>query len=204
MKTGLKKQPWRILFILLFSPFLLSTVAFKLEKTFAKSLLLWSITAFRGKKGVLRFFNKTMSDVADKIWFREAIEQFNSLKNEKIEIVIVSASGQCWIRALLRSKFKNCKLIIGSKLCFFLGGVILKSKNCYKDEKITRIESILGKNIIWHSAWSDHTADLPMLKKSKQRYIICPKKNHLKVFQQELNNNFTLLNWTTNNKNNLN
>ena len=197
LKAGLKKQPWRVLFIILFSPVLLSTGIFKLDKTLAKSLLLWSITVFKGKKGALQFFHKTVLEISDKIWFTQAVEQFEKLKNENIEIVIISASGQTWIRALLRSKFTKNRLIIGSRLGFCLGGVILKSKSCYKEEKISRIHEMLGDNFIWHSAWSDHIADLPMLKKSALRYIICPKNKHLEIFDQELNGQYTLLKWTT-------
>lgn len=195
LKTGLRQQPWRILFIILFSPILLSTAIFKFDKTLAKSALLWSLTVFRGKKNSIFFLQDSVCKKMDQIWFEQSLAEFEKLKKEGVEIIIVSASGATWIRALLRNKFKNSKLIIGSKLGFFFGGVILKSKNCYQEEKLKRIEEILNKNFIWHSAWSDHIADLPMLKKAPLRFIISPKKKHLPIFKRELKDNYTLLPW---------
>lgn len=196
LKTGLKQQPWRVFFFLIFSPVFLATGLFHLNKTLAKSLLLWSLTVFRGKRQSLFFLQNSILQVADEIWFQEATEQLSQLKAQGIEIVIVSASGQCWIRALMRKKFTSNRMIIGSRLGFCLGGVVLKSPNCYEEEKITRIEAILGPDIQWTSAWSDHIADLPMLKKSQSRFIICPRKKHMKIFQQELGTDFTLLKWS--------
>lgn len=197
LKAGFLQQPWRVLFIILFSPLLALTYLFKLDKTLAKSLLLWSVTVFKGKKGAIQFFQNTLLPFANSMWFQEALTEFEKLKNEQIEIIVISASGTPWVRALLRGKYTNFKLIIGSKLGFCLGGIILTSKNCYKEEKIRRIQEILGHNFEWHSAWSDHIADLPMLKKAGKRYVICPKQTHVDIFNQELEKNYTLLSWTT-------
>ena len=197
LKESLKRQPWRLLPLLLFSPILFFTGIFKLDKTLAKSLILWSMTIFLGKLKAIQFLKNTLPEKYPQIWFQQALEHLEALKKQNIEVVIVSASGQIWVRSYLKNKFQKNRLIIGSKLQFFCGGVILKSKNCYHEEKIKRIQALLGEDILWHSAWSDHIADLPMLKKASLRYIVCPKKSHLKIFQKELNNKFTLLNWTT-------
>ena len=85
---------------------------------------------------------------------------------------------------MLHGKFQDIKLIIGSKLTFFCRWCCFKIKNCYQEEKISRIHEILGENIEWHSAWSDHIVDLPMLLKAKERNIICPKPKHLKIFKR--------------------
>lgn len=197
LQAGLKKQPWRIFFIILFSPILLSTQIFKFEKTLAKSLLLWSLTVFKSKKNAIHFLQKSICNKSNQIWFQEALAEFEKLKQQNVDIIIVSASGNTWIRALLRKKYKHIRLIIGSKLGFFLGGVILKSKNCYKEEKLKRIDEILGENFHWHSSWSDHIADLPLLKKAPLRYVICPRNKHKIIFDQEFNKNYILLKWTT-------
>lgn len=196
LKTGFKKQPWRILFIIFFLPVLVPTAIFKLNKTLAKSCLLWSVTVFRGKKGAIAFMHNTILEIGHSIWFQEAISEFEKLKKNNVEIVIISASGTTWIRALLRSKYKGTRLIIGSKLGFFLGGVVLTSKNCYGKEKLKRIHNMFGENFLWHSAWSDHIADLPMLKKAPMRFLVCPKKTHLDIFEKELGVNKIVNHWT--------
>lgn len=197
LKASIRQQPWRLALFFLFSPILFATLIFKLEKSLAKSTLLWSTTVLRGKINSIKFLKNTISEKSKEIWFNDAVEQFEKLRQENVEVVIISASGALWIRAILKDKFKHTKVIIGSRLQFFLGGVILKSKNCYEEEKLNRIQECLGDKFVWHSAWSDHIADLPMLKKAPLRYIICPKKKHIQIFDRELEKNYILLNWKT-------
>ncbi|KAB8033380.1 HAD family hydrolase [Fluviispira multicolorata] len=195
LRKGLKGAPWRIFLLLFVSPTLLLTFLLKLDKTKAKSALLWSLTFGKSKRNSVRFLRNSIASESQKIWFKEANQTFQKLRDEGIEIVIVTASGQTWVRAMLSEHKLQFRTIIGTRLTFFAGGVVLNSKNCYQEEKINRIHEALGKDFIWHSAWSDHIADLPMLVRSNKRYIICPKDKHLSIFTKELNKNYTLLKW---------
>ncbi len=130
LKKILKDEPIRIFIILLWTPILLATALFKLDKTFAKSLLLWSLTVGKEKKECAQFLRNILATESSDLLFQEAIPTFKKLKAEGIEIVIITASGQTWVRGMLHGKFQDIKLIIGSQLTFFAGGVILKSKNC--------------------------------------------------------------------------
>lgn len=196
LKKILKSEPIRILPLIFISPFLILTGLFKLDKTFAKSLILWCLTVGKEKRECARFLRNILATESSTMWFQEAIPTFEKLKEEGIEIVVVTASGQTWVRGMLHGKYFNFKTIIGSKLTFYAGGVILKSKNCYQKEKIKRIHEALGENFTWHSAWSDHIADLPMLLKSQERFIISPKEKHKSTFKKVLGDNFKILNWT--------
>ncbi|WGL60008.1 HAD-IB family phosphatase [Pigmentibacter sp. JX0631] len=195
LKKIISNEPYRLFLLLLWTPFLLATAIFRLDKTFAKSVILWSLTVGKDKKLCAQFLRNILATESNSLLFTEVIPTFQQLKSQGIEIVIVTASGQTWVRGMLHGKVQNIRLIIGSELTYFAGGVILKSKNCYQAEKIKRIEKILGTNIEWHSGWSDHIADLPMLSLAKERHIICPKKKHLKIFEKNLNGNFKLHNW---------
>ena len=112
-------------------------------------------------------------------------------------MIIASASGQLWIRALVRSKFKHSKIILGTRLKLWCGGVVLASKNCRNTEKLRRIREKLGNEFDWDSSWSDHIADIPILKAAKKPYIICPKPEHALTFKKEFGEDVTILNWTT-------
>lgn len=197
LKKIIKNQPYRLLIILIWLPIFILTGLLRLDKTLAKSLLLWSLTVGKQKRDCAKFLRNILKVESNEIWFQEVIPTFEKLNKEGVEIIIVTASGQAWVRGMLQGKYQNIKLVIGSQLTFFAGGVVLKSKNCYQEEKLKRIQQMLGDNIEWHSAWSDHIADLPMLSKAKKRNIICPKEKHLSVFKKELNNDFDLLQWST-------
>ncbi|BBH53315.1 HAD-IB family phosphatase [Fluviispira sanaruensis] len=195
LRKGLKYEPWRILLLSALSPILIFTFIFKLNKTAAKSALLWSLTAGKSKRNAVRFLRAAVVEENKNIWFKEVNPTFEKLRAEGVEIVVVTASGQTWVRAMLNANKQKCKTVIGSKLTFFAGGVVLKSRNCYEEEKINRIHQALGQQFVWHSAWSDHIADLPMLIRSNERYIVCPKDKHIPIFTKELDKKFKLLAW---------
>lgn len=195
MKTGFKQQPWRLIFVVLFSPILAFSALFHLDKAIPKSFLLWSLTCFKGKKKSILFLKEFVFKSIDPIWFEESIPEFEKLRQKNIEIVIISASGSYWLREALRHKFSHFRMIIGSKLGFFAGGVIYKSKNCYQEEKIKRIWKILGKDFFWHSSYSDHVADIPLLKQASLRYLVNPTPQHQILFKTELNGNYETLSW---------
>lgn len=197
LRQGLCMQPWRVLFLPPILPIVLATYVFKLDRTLIKSLLLWSLTFGRTRKGSVRFLNKTMELAVERTWFTQAVPIFNALSDDNIELVVVSASGQMWVRAALRKKYTKFKRVIGSRLGFYLGGVILKSKNCYQAEKLVRIREELGTEFTWHSAWSDHTADIPMLQQAPLRYLICPREKHMAQFAESLSGQFQICHWTT-------
>ncbi|MGY3804708.1 HAD-IB family phosphatase [Pigmentibacter ruber] len=197
LKKIIAEEPYRLFFLLLWMPFLLATAIFRLDKTFAKSAILWSLTVGKDKRNCAQFLRNILATESNSLFFEEVIPTFQKLKAQGIEIVIVTASGQTWVRGMLHGKIEHVRMIIGSELTFFAGGVILKSKNCYQAEKIKRIEKILGKNIEWHSGWSDHIADLPMLSRATEKHIICPKKKHLKIFEKQFNRKFELHLWKT-------
>lgn len=197
LKIGFKSQPWRGVFLLLLCPIFVLNFLLRLDRSLPKSVMLWSITAFRGKRNIIRFLNTTLKNSSQIRWFAEGIDTLERLHNENIEIVIATASGQIWVRSLLRNKFKNSKLIIGTKLKFFAGGVILAGKNCRDHEKLRRIQEqlITKQQFVWHSSWSDHIADIPILKAAQMPYIICPKKKHVPIFKKEFGENVTILYW---------
>ncbi len=196
LKDGFQKQPWRLALLLLFVPLFIVTVLFHLDKCYAKSTILWSLTVGRGKKDAIHFCEAAFLRHMPTLWFNEVLPTFEKLRQENIGIVIVSASGTLWIRALLRKQYPHLRLVIGTKLGWSCGGVVVRSKNCYQEEKVKRIKEILGDNFIWHSSWSDHVADLPILRLAPLRYVVCPKPAHKIIFDKELEGNYTLLKWT--------
>lgn len=194
-KSALKDQLWRKVLVLLFFPVLVVTYLLKLDRSLSKSLMLWSVTVGRGKRGAVRFLTQTVSKHADLLWFDEATSILRDLKKSGVIIVVISASGTVWIRSLLRKKTKEVDFVIGSKLKFFLGGVVLASKNCLSEEKVNRIRSKFGEDFYWHSSWSDHIADLPILKRADKAYVVSPRKKHLPIFKKELGTNVPIFYW---------
>lgn len=185
IRSTLEKEPWRVFLFIVFLPIFAVTYLFKLEKSLAKSVALWSCTVFKSQKKIVSQLVQNGLD-QKKFWFKEVSDELSKVRAQGHQVVYVSASAEIWLRAIVNSCDLGSKIVIGTKLRYFAGGVILKSRNCYHGEKVKRIESKLGNNIVWAEGFSDHPADIPFLKKCAKRHLINPKPNHLHQFKKEL------------------
>jgi phosphatidylglycerophosphatase C len=197
LRWRLKTEPWRSLPLILLSPVFVATYLFKLDRRHAKSALLWSLTCFKGKRNIVRLLAHELPNQLAKDWFLEANSELAALRASGHSICYVSASGQLWLRGLLRRTDTGPKIIIGSRLGIRFCGAVLTSPNCYRHEKIIRIKQQLGTEMEWSAAYSDHVADLPLLTACKQRTVVNPKSKHILQFEKELPKPFRIVKWRT-------
>jgi phosphatidylglycerophosphatase C len=195
LKEGLRLQPWRVLLLALFLPVFFVTVLLRLDKKYAKSCTLWSLTVFKSRKEAIQFLDKVVDSWIDKIWFQEVNDEIAELRKQGYGICFVSASGQFWVRKMVAAKVSVPFVIIGSKLGFFAGGIIFRSKNCYEIEKLHRIHERLGHDLLWRHGYSDHPADIPMLDRCEKRHLISPTPHHLEQFEKRFTGHYQVRNW---------
>ncbi len=190
-------EPWRIFPLLLLSPIFVLTYIFNWDRRYAKSALLWSLTCFKNRRKIVKILSCDLSEILFQEWLVETNDELKKLRNSNHKICYVSASGQIWLRGLLRRADTGPKIIIGSKLGFRFFGVVLISPNCYGPEKLVRIKQLLGNNLDWHCAYSDHIADIPLLAACKQRTLVNPRHKHLPIFDKNLPQPFQQVEWHT-------
>lgn len=190
-------QPWRVIQLPLIGPIFLVVALFARDRRWPKSVLLWALTWGYSRKQSVRLLHRAMQDEWNRLWFLQATPCFADLReNQKCHLVFVSASGQLWIRHLLKTMDGlHPKTIIGSKLGFWFGGIVYTSKNCFGAEKLVRIRERCGDNIDWVAGYSDHAVDIPMLARCKQRIVISPSEKSLKRFEKEFKTDFQLERW---------
>lgn len=165
-------------------------------KTQFKSALLWSATVGMSSKQALSLIRAVIVDKVHPLWFKEMDAELEKLRSQGLRICYVSASGEFWLRALLCHKDKGDKLIVGSKLMKFCGGLTLRGENCLGPEKIRRLRMIIPKDAVWTVAYSDHRADLPLLLASRNRVVVNPTIKNLKSFKKILGERgFTQVQW---------
>jgi len=168
------------------------------EKTQFKSALLWSATVGLGRRESIARIRKAVDLQVRPLWFSEVLPEIDKHRSLKRKICFVSASGELWLRMLINQVDLGPKLIIGSKLMFFLGGITLRGRNCLGQEKIHRLKAVLPVDAIWDIAYSDHRADMPLLRACRKRIVVNPTKKNLQIFQKVLGTNgFQLVHWTT-------
>jgi phosphatidylglycerophosphatase C len=191
----LQTEPWRILLLLVTLPVFIATYFFNLDRRGAKSALLWSLTVFKSKRATVRMLSQELPERLCNTWFVEASSVISELRRNGVHICYVSASGQIWIRGLLARCDGGMRTVIGSKLGFRFGGVMMTSPNCYREEKLNRIGAALGTNFEASHAFSDHPADIPMLTMANERTIVSPRAKNLSKFENTLKKPYRVVTW---------
>jgi len=201
----LKGPSWRVaLAALIFIALATLKILRLADKTQFKSALLWSATVGRSLRESLTLLKHVVNQQIAPLWFIEMAEELQKLRTSGHKICYVSASGEPWLRFLLKRCDPHEKLIVGSKLMPFLGGITLRGANCLGAEKIRRLRKILPNTIVWSVAYSDHRADLPLLLASRKRIVVNPTEKSRKAFQRHLGaEGFTEVSWTPSTPENL-
>lgn len=192
-------QPWRLFQLPFIGPIFILVAMLARDRRWPKSVLLWSLTWGHSRRKTVLLLRTAMKSEWNRLWFLQATPCFAQLREQQnCHLVFVSASGQLWIRHLLKTMDGlKPKTIIGSKLGFWFGGVVYTSKNCFGAEKLTRIRERCGENLEWVAGYSDHAVDIPMLARCQQKVVVSPSEKSLKRFQQEFKNDFRLEHWQT-------
>jgi phosphatidylglycerophosphatase C len=192
--------PRTVLAALLFSLLCVFWILRFAGKTQFKSALLWAGTVGRGRKKSLEMIRKIVQVQLQPLWFCEMRGVLETLRSEGFKVCYVSASGEFWLRALINKMDPESKLIVGSKLMFFMGGLTLKGANCIGPEKIKRLNALLPSEALWEVAYSDHRADIPLFLACKKRIVVNPSPKSQQAIDAALGaNNYTLVHWTVGN-----
>ena len=189
----IKKSPYKAINLLLFLPVFILLFFFVEKRKLLKSYLLWTLIFFGSQKSILKNLNY-FGTAQKNIWFQDAIIEMERLKKENFRIVIISASGQKWVRSLFHDIPIKPNLILGSKLKYFLGGLIFSSYNCREKMKLFRIKELGLDTVNWERGYSDHPDDIPFLKLCKSVFVISPKKKNIAYFEKNLND-YKILKW---------
>ena len=85
-------------------------------------------------------------------------------------------------------------VVVGSSVRSHLGGMVVL-EHCFGERKIPMLAA-RGFAAPWDFAYSDHHADLPLLLKGKQRYLVNPLPGCLAKFNSALGKSATVVSWS--------
>ena len=190
---GLARAPWRVVLLALVWPLLL-TPLWGGDWRWPKSALLWTITAGRSRRAALAFLRSTLLPGAASLWRPDATAALTHWRALGVRVCYVSASPSTWLRPLLRRLDGGPHRVIGSRLRFFAGGVVIAGPDCRGPEKLRRLDLALGP-AIWLCAYSDHPDDLPLLARAVGRVVVNPRPGHVPRFTRALADGFEIVIW---------
>jgi phosphatidylglycerophosphatase C len=186
----LKLRPWRFirLILFLFKMFIANNSTSKQRhKNVAIGYLIKNLNDIHLNKAMLRFKNKV------KFLYRPSVlATIDEAIQDDCTVLIVTASPSFAISACMSDL---PVIVLGTefekKVNIYTG--LLKSENCYGQEKVNRINEWATLNNIplkVESAWGDHFSDFDMLSLSAKRYWVGGKQLREQVMECDTDAHF--------------
>ncbi|TWI03006.1 phosphatidylglycerophosphatase C [Luteimonas cucumeris] len=192
----IKRHAWRKLAALLAAPLLLPMVAWLPTRRYGISGFLW-IGTFGTHRGqdMDRLIDRYVQANAASIRARllpTALAVLHRHRNEGDRVLIATGAPPELARAILDFVAHEDLPVIGSLGEPFLGGYIT-GQHCHAANKMRMIWAAGYDQIA--IAYSDSSADLPLLKSARQPVVVNPKRGCVAMFRRVLPPGTPILNW---------
>jgi len=123
----------------------------------------------------------------------EALDRVRSHVERGHRVVVATGSLEPLARALLDDAGLTQVPLVASTLRPFFGGWV-RDQHCFGPNKIPMLTA-RGFAPPWDVAYTDHSADLPVLRLSVERYLVSPTPTCLASIRRALDTEATVLAW---------
>ncbi|HEL3240133.1 TPA: haloacid dehalogenase-like hydrolase [Stenotrophomonas maltophilia] len=192
----IKRNPLRMLAALLVTPIAGPLVAMLLTRRTGISVYVW-IGSFGLHRA--RDFNKVIDSyvLRNEAQMRakllpQALEVFAAHRAKGDRVVVATGAPPELARAILAFVAHQDVPVIGTEVGPRLGGVG-PTRHCHNEEKMRMLRERGYGNI--DIAYSDSTADLPLLLAAKAPVVVNPKRSRVDFFRRVLPAGTRILNW---------
>jgi HAD superfamily phosphoserine phosphatase-like hydrolase len=194
VSVALRDAPWRLPLLVLVSP-LLATYPLGIDPRWTKSALLWAITVGHTPRAALRLLRECGVRATRGAFRPAAGRAIASVRAAGHRVCYVSASPGVWLRPVLSRFDPGEKRVVATRLRAFLGGVVIAGRDCRGEEKVRRVEALLGRDLEWSEAYGDDRSDVPLLSRARRRVVVNPGPGHIDHFRQAFGSSFEVVSW---------
>lgn len=195
----LRRDVWRLSLIVVAFPLLGPMLAFAATRKWPIRFAVWVATWGRDPDALNALVNEHIRALPGgqaSVFLPLALERLQDHVAQGHRVVIATGCLEPLARALLsRAGFGHVPLV-ASTLRPFLGGLV-RDEHCFGTNKVPMLAA-RGFAPPWAVAYTDHHADLPVLERSAERYLIDPLPTCLARIQRALPEGATLLAWRSN------
>lgn len=194
LADSVRLNPWRALPLMLGLPLYLITFMLQLDRRYAKSWMLWSCTVGLPPFVAFERLKRLGAEAASELLLPQGCQRVRDLHADGVKVILCTASASEWVEGYMIQADLPVDLIVGSRLGYRFGGIIMSSPNCYAEEKTLRLRPHLTNHTVTES-YSDHPSDAPLLNLAQSAYLISPQRSHKKQFEKLLNVPYSILHW---------
>lgn len=195
-KWLIQRSWWRMALALLVSPVFGLMIAFLPTRRYGISAFVWIGTIGLHSRGSLdRLIDRYVASHADEIRPRllpVALEVLHAHREAGDRVVIATGAPPELARAILAFVAHESVPVIGTAVGPTLGAVTAK-RHCHAEEKMRMLRERGYGDI--DIAYSDSSADLPLLKAARSPVVVNPKPGAVALFRRALAPGTPILNW---------
>lgn len=194
--TLLRRQPWRAAGVLLALPVLVPLWALPRTRRLPVRFAVWMATFGRSREALAALavaHADAVSGGPERVFLAQGVERLRQHLAQGDEVVIATGCWETLARALLAREGLQHVPLVASTLRPFLGGWV-SERHCLGENKIPMLAE-RGYPPPWRIAYTDHRADLPLLRNSAQWYLVSPGEKCLRLIEQTMMTKATILPW---------
>jgi phosphatidylglycerophosphatase C len=191
------RSPGKLLLGALMSPLLGLMFAVRRSRKVALRLSVWLATAGLDEDTLLERIRNYVGRKAqrgERFVRSEALEAVSRLQADGHLVVIVTGSLQALAEAICDSEGVQGVTVVGSTLRRSLGGMIA-DRHCVGHRKL---EMLAERGFVppWEIVYTDHVADLPLLRDARAAFLVNPKRKSRDEINAALGSTVRILEWS--------
>lgn len=195
-KTLLRRQPWRIAGVVLALPVLVPLWALPHTRRLPVRFAVWMATFGRSGEALAALAVAHADEVfggPEPVFLAQGVERLRNHLAQGDQVVIATGCWEPLAQALLEREGLQDVPLVASTLRPCLGGWV-SERHCLGENKIPMLAE-RGYPPPWRVAYTDHCADLPLLRNSAQWYLVSPGEECLRLIEQTMMTKAQILPW---------
>ncbi|MNK52260.1 Phosphatidylglycerophosphatase C [compost metagenome] len=195
-KTLLRQQPWRLATVLLALPLLLPLWAAPGSRRVPVRFAVWVATFGRSGEqleAMAQAHAQAVFEAGEQVFIEAAVARLQAHLAQGDRVVIATGCWEPLARALLARGGLAAVPLVASTLRPWLGGWV-SDQHCLGANKIPMLAA-RGYAAPWAMAYTDHHADLPLLRNSAHWCLVSPRARCLRRIEQALQVRAQIVAW---------
>ena len=192
----LRREPWRLALVLVALPILGPLLWAKSTRKWPIRFAVWVATLGHSSEvlpALAEEHIRSLPEGHEAVFLPVALDCLRAHLAQGHTVVVATGSLQPLAKALMEHAGLGQVPLVASTLRPFLGGLV-RDQHCFGPNKIPMLTA-RGFAPPWAIAYTDHHADLPVLKLSAERYLVSPKPECLARIKQALAGESIILAW---------
>jgi len=192
----LKREPWRLAMVLIAVPVLGPLFLFNSTRKWPVRFGVWVATLSTSAQELASLIEEHVEVIfagVEPVFLQAGITQLHSHLEQGHRVVIATGCLELLAQNLLHRIGCGHVPLVASTLRPFLGGMV-RDRHCFGPNKINMLTEC-GFAPPWAVAYTDHRADLPLLRHSAQWFLISPTPECLSHIERVLATKANVLAW---------